>query len=493
MVARRVAEAVEMMEGHVIQGDPHGTFEGATLDSRQVRGGELFFALPGERTDGHRFVTAALAAGAAAVVVEGRYLAAHPEAVESWAEEGGGTGAVVRVEDALEALHALTRGVRRQVPEKLVGITGSAGKTTTKELLAAVLAVRFRVAKSPGNLNNLLGFPLALLGIPDDTQWMVAEMGMSEPGELGRISRLARPDVAVFTNVRPAHLEFFGSLEAIAEAKAELLEGLPASGAGGLVVANADDPLVRRIAQRHHGRTVYYGLGREPSNPVVPEATALDVRSAPPGEIGSRFTLHIAGEGCPVTLPLHGLYNVENFLAAAATGWALGLTVEEIARGAQSLRGAAGRGEVRAITRAEGRLVVIDDSYNSNPDAAQRALESAAAFPLENAEGRRWAVLGDMLELGPEGSAFHRRVGAAAARWDFSPVVGVGVLARDLTEAAAEAGAETHWFATAAEAAAWLPGRLRDGDLLLVKGSRGVGLDAVVAALAGSADAGGVP
>jgi UDP-N-acetylmuramyl pentapeptide synthase len=224
----------------------------------------------------------------------------------------------------------------------------------------------------------------------------------------------------------------------------------------------------------------------------VPEVTALDIGPATTEgaeALGSRFTLHIAGEGVPIYLPLHGLYNIENFLAAAACGWALGLTVEEIAGAAAGLQGAAGRGEVHRVTVGEAAVTVIDDSYNSNPDAAERALESAAFLPLTDHEGRRWAVLGDMLELGPEAPALHRRVAATAVRRGFSPVVGVGKLAQEVTAAAAAAAAEcgekaeTHAFATAQEAAAWLPSRLRSGDLVLIKGSRGVGLDAVVRAL----------
>jgi UDP-N-acetylmuramoyl-tripeptide--D-alanyl-D-alanine ligase len=234
------------MEGQVISGRPETRWQGACLDSRAVQGGELFFALPGEQTDGHLFVGAALERGASAVVVD--------RAIGTPEDAG-----VIRVADTFAALHLLTREVRRRSPRHLVAVTGSIGKTTTKELLAAILARRFKVARNPGNLNNLFGFPVALLGIPEDTEWMVAEMGMSAPGELGQISRLGRPDVAVLTNIRPAHLEFFGSLRAIADAKAEILEGL---GPGGVLVANRDDPEVARIAHRFPGEVVWFGIDR---------------------------------------------------------------------------------------------------------------------------------------------------------------------------------------------------------------------------------------
>ncbi len=442
------------MEGTVIAGSGESLWRGAALDSRKVAGGELFFALRGESRDGHEFVADALARGAAAAVVQREVTAP-------------GAGALIRVDDTFAALHALTRAVRRRVPRKLAAITGSIGKTTTKELLAAMLARRFRVAASPGNLNNLYGFPLSLLGIPDDTEWMVAEMGMSTPGELGRISRLGRPDVAIFTNVRPVHLEFFGTVRAIADAKAELFEGLAADG---LVVANADDPEVARICGDRAQRVVWYGLERES------EVRAEGVAAAPAGRDGSRFRLVAGGESAEVELPLHGRYNVANFLAAAAAAHALGVAAEEIAAAAAAARPAAMRGVVH---RLAGGTVVIDDSYNSNPEALARALESAAALP----GARRWAVLGEMLELGPGAPDFHARAGATAARLGFSPVVGVGEGARPLVDAARSAGVEGRWLADAAAAAAAAAAILEPGDVVLVKGSRGVGLEAVVRGL----------
>jgi UDP-N-acetylmuramoyl-tripeptide--D-alanyl-D-alanine ligase len=439
------------MAGTVASGDPGRQWSGAAVDSRRITGEELFFALPGARTDGHGFVAQALARGAAAAVVA-RDVEAPPGAT------------LVQVADTYAGLHALTRAVRAQVPRRLVGITGSTGKTTTKELLAACLGRRFRVAKTPGNLNSLYGFPVALLGLPDDCEWMVAELGMSTPGELRAISLLARPDVALYTNVRPVHLEFFADLEAIADAKAELLAGLAPHG---LVVANADDPLVARIARPHRGRVIWYGLS------AAADVTARDLETSPGGRPGSRFTLLAAGARQEVELPLHGAYNVENALAAAACAWALGVPLEEIAAGLAEASPAAMRGVVATLA---GDVTLIDDSYNSNPAALERAMVAASTLPA----ARRWAVLGDMLELGPQGPEFHRAAGRRARELGFEPVAGVGGLARELAAAAGPAG---RWFESAAEAAAWAPGELRPGDLVLVKGSRGVGLEAVVAAL----------
>ncbi|RMH22832.1 MAG: UDP-N-acetylmuramoyl-tripeptide--D-alanyl-D-alanine ligase, partial [Acidobacteria bacterium] len=385
----------------------------------------------------------------------------------------------VRVEDTFRALHDLTRAVRREVPRRLVAITGSMGKTTTKELLASMLERRYRTARSPGNLNNLYGFPVALLGIPDDCEWMVAEMGMSVPGELRRVSELGRPDVALFTNVRPVHLENFASLEAIAEAKAELLAGLPP---GGLVVANADDPRVMGIAARHDGPVVRFGYEDEPG--ARPElAVAASSPRPREGAIGSRFTLRAGERAAAAELPLHGLYNVDNALAAAGCAHRLGIGLEEIVRTLAEFVPPRGtmRGEVEKLA---GDVTLIDDAYNANPDAVVKALESAALLPAS----RRLAVLGEMLELGPEAPAFHRAVGERAADLGFARVVGVGPLARHLSDAAGSAGAVASWLPDAAAAAAWASralatGELGAGDLVLVKGSRGVGLEAVSAAL----------
>jgi UDP-N-acetylmuramoyl-tripeptide--D-alanyl-D-alanine ligase len=378
----------------------------------------------------------------------------------------------------------VARDVRRRVPRRLVGITGSAGKTTTKELLAAMLATRFRVARTPGNFNNLYGFPLALLNVSDDAEWMVAEMGMSTPGELRQLSLLGRPDVALFTVVRPAHLQSFDGLRGIADAKAELLAGLAPDG---LLVANAEDPEVVRIATRGAAgrRVVWYGAGGATEAGAAagagampaPDVLATDVAPGPaPGGIGSTFTLRAGGRAQAVRLPLHGLYNVENCVAAAACAFALGVPLPEIAAAAELARPAAGRGVVHQVAGPRGGLTVVDDSYNSNPDALEKAFAAAARLPA----ARRLAVLGDMLELGPAAPRFHREAGRLAARLGFGPLLGVGPLSRELVEGARDGGAVADWRADAAAAADWAAATAQDGDLVLVKGSRGVGLDAVV-------------
>jgi UDP-N-acetylmuramoyl-tripeptide--D-alanyl-D-alanine ligase len=525
LASLRAREAAAAAGGRVVAGDAQAPLAGAAIDSRAVRGGELFFAFAGAHSDGHRFVGDAFGRGAAGAVVQD--LAA---AAASWPPLAGTLAAlppppelegraVIQVADTLAALHDVARSVRRRVPRRLVGITGSAGKTTTKELLAAMLATRYRVARNPGNFNNLYGFPLALLNVPDDAEWMVAEMGMSTPGELRQLSLLGRPDVALFTVVRPAHLQSFDGLRGIAEAKAELLAGLAPDG---LVVANAGDPEVVRIALRAGPRrVVWYGIqsaagqaaadttGSAASEGAVggtgagaaslpaaaPAPPRLDVAALElavgPAGIGSRFVLSADGRTQEVRLPLHGLYNVENCLAAAACAFALGVPLADIAAAAGQARPAAGRGVLHRValrgepTRA-GALTVIDDSYNSNPDALEKALAGAAQLPA----ARRLAVLGDMLELGPAGPRYHREGGLAAARLGFDPVAGVGELARELVAGAREGGAAAEWHRDAGAAAEWAAATVRPGDVVLVKGSRGIGLDAVVRRLVAIGEAG---
>jgi UDP-N-acetylmuramoyl-tripeptide--D-alanyl-D-alanine ligase len=468
------AEAALAMAGRLAAGDPTARFGGAAIDSRTIRPGELFFAFRGERVDGRAFVADAFARGAAGAVVE------STDGDPPLRPPAGSEGFLIEVGNVGDALVELARSLRERAPEQLAGITGSAGKTTTKELLAAMLARRFRVGRTAGNFNNRIGLPVSLLNVPDDTEWMVAELGMSSAGELRELSQLARPDLAVFTVVRPVHLEFFDSVRAIAEAKAELLAGLASDG---WVVANADDSEIARIARRHRdergGRVVWYGQ----SEPGPLDLRALDVVAQPDG-VGTRFTLEVGGERMAVRLALHGAYNVENFLAAAAAAWSIGVPLEEIVEVAAEMPSAKGRGEVHRLELAGGIAFLIDDTYNSNPDAVGKALAGAAGIlpgdRRNGRAGRRVAILGDMLELGTDAPTFHREAGKQAAALGFSPVVGVGELARELVAGASAGGAEAIHLSEADSAAEWAASHVEPGDVVLVKGSRGVRLDRVV-------------
>ncbi len=426
---------------------------GVSIDSRTIEPGQVFFAIRGPRFDGHDFLGEAASKGALAAVV-------HREAAATPALP------LVRVADTTRALGDLARHVRLSAGLPVIAITGSVGKTTTKEMTAALLATRGPVLKTEGNLNNVYGLPLTLLRLRPEHTAAVLELGMSAPGELLALSRIARPDIAVITKVAPVHLEFFPSVDAIAEAKAEVLDGLPE---GGVAVLNGDDPRVRLVGEARKRRIVWFG--RDPRYDV----SAENWRGTP---FGMRFDLRVGGQAVEVALPLPGPHFVTNFLAAAAVAHVQGIAPEIMAEAALRMTAARHRGEVRRL--GEG-ITLLDDCYNSSPDALEAAVVTLGMAPGR----RRVAVLGDMLELGPTGPALHRERGATLpGRVDV--VVAVGTLAKELLEGARKGGipaASLHSFPDSAGAAAAIGTIVEPGDAVLVKGSRGVRLEAVVDAL----------
>lgn len=426
---------------------------GVAIDSRVVAPGQLFVALLGPRFDGHDFLDQARARGAAAALVQRD--AAAPAGLP-----------LLRVDDTTRALGLLGGFARGRVNVPVVAVTGSVGKTTTKEIAATLLARRGPVLKTEGNLNNQFGLPLTLVRLDASHRGAVLELGMSAAGELTYLSRLARPDVAVITRIAPVHLEFFESLEGIARAKAEIFEGL---GPEGVAVLNHDDPHLRRIGEARRGRVAWFGRDR------ACLASAENWRGT---AHGMRFDLRLDGRTADVALALPGPHNVQNFLAAAAAAHLLGLDLDSIAAAALDVRAAAHRGEVRRL--AEG-VTLYDDCYNASPvavDAALTALEMTA-------HARRVAVLGEMRELGPGGPDLHRDTGRSlAGRADV--VLGVGALARHILDGARQAGLPAdalHHCEDSASAASLAAELVRPGDAVLVKGSRGVQLETVVAAL----------
>ena len=442
--------------GRLAAGHAGLAVQGVTIDSRSAEPGQLFVAIAGPRFDGHDFVGEAAARGAVAALVH-RDVSAPP-----------GMG-VVRVADTTRGLADLARHARAQAEVPVVCITGSAGKTTTKEMTAALLGTRGPVLKTEGNLNNQYGLPLMLLRLGPEHTAAVLELGMSAAGELRGLSAIARPDVAVITLVAAVHLEFFESVEAIAAAKAEILEGLAE---GGAAVLNGDDPRVKRIGEAHRargGRVVWFGHDR-----------AFDVSAEGwKGTVhGMRFTLRIGDRAEDVALPMAGPHFLTNFLAAAAVAHRLGLGIETIATAATTLRPAKSRGEV--VSLAQG-ITLIDDCYNSNPTAVEAAVTALGLA----ARGRRVAFLGDMLELGPTGPDLHRQTGEkVGGRLDL--VVAVGPLAEGFLEGARRAGippAALLSFSDSSAAAAAAADLLRPGDAVLVKGSHGVHMETIVEAL----------
>jgi UDP-N-acetylmuramoyl-tripeptide--D-alanyl-D-alanine ligase len=421
-------------------------FAGCGMDSRTLPAGALFVALPGARTDGHDFLAAARARGAAAALVS------RPVAVDL---------PTVRVADTRRALGDLAAAWRRRVPVPLVGITGSNGKTTVKEMTAAILGRLGPTLATAGNLNNDLGVPLTLARLGPEHRFAVVEMGANHPGEIARLCAIAAPGVSVITQCAPAHLEGFGSVAGVARAKGEIVAGLPPDG---LAVLNADDPFLdlwRDLAGAR--RVVTFGLER----PADLSARWTADRD------GSRVEMTTPGGEVSLRLPLPGRHNVANALAAAAVGLALGASLEEVADGLASVRAVEGRLQLREL----GGLSVLDDTYNANPGSLAAALQVLATLP-----GARWLVMGDMGELGEGAAALHREAGARARQAGVGHLYGVGPLTRHAIEAFGSGGRHFEDHATLVAA---LRAEATAPAAVLVKGSRAMGMERVVQALAG--------
>jgi UDP-N-acetylmuramoyl-tripeptide--D-alanyl-D-alanine ligase len=452
MPALTFAQIAAMTGGSLVQGGDIVT-NSVVIDSREAKPGSVFFAIQGERLDGHQFLHQALATARGAVVSQ------LPDPLP----EGKG---IVKVGDTTAALQSLARSIRERQPFTLIGITGSAGKTTTKEMIATLVGTERRTFKSWGNFNNLIGCPLCIDNVPDSVEVVVSEMGMNHKGEIALLAGLTRPDVGVYTNIGPVHIEFFGTVEKIAEAKAELLENMRQDGT---IVINADNEHVMRISERFPGTKVTYGIDHDAM------FHATDVRER--GLLGVSFKL----KDHPLELALPGRHNLENLLAAMAAARAVGISWDGIVRGMQQVKPASHRG---VVVHALG-ATIYDDSYNSNPYALSRALE---LLEQADVDGRRIAVVGDMLELGERELEYHAEAGRSVPK-TIDVVVGVGKRSRALLEGAKEAGFrddQLHHFDDAAGAAEFLKGFIREGDLVLVKASRGIGLDKVVSQLEGA-------
>ena len=451
------ASIARAMSGALVSGPAGSLVGGFSIDSRTLRPGDLFFAIVGDRLDGHRFVDAAGSAGARGFVVSD---------TSSVSREAAAGAVVIHVTDTTRALQALARAIRRESGSRVVAVTGSAGKTTTKDIAAAFLETRYRVFCTHGNLNNHIGLPLSLLELRHGPDVAVLEMGMNHAGEIRLLTGLAEPDVRVWTNVAEVHAEFFTSIEAIADAKAEILEG---SDIDTVVIANAADARVMARVQASAARVVTFGVDAQA------DVMATDVVDA--GISGTTARVATPAGKAVFTIPLLGRGHLSNVLAGTAVALQFGVPLDVVADRASRLKPAPRRGEV---WRLGDGIALVDDSYNSNPHALQRMLDVMAS---EHRFARRVAVLGEMLELGEQGMRWHQECGRSAARAGVSRLVTVGgPAARAMADAAVEAGLEaadvTH-VATSRDAADVVSGVLRPGDLVLVKGSRGVRMDVV--------------
>lgn len=455
----RADEIAAACDGRLVAGGPATRVAGFAIDSRRVRPGDIFLALRGARFDGHRFVPEALRNGAGGVLISDLSAAGADGALP-------GSPLVIAVHDTTFALQRLGRFVRQRSGARVVAITGSVGKTTTKENVAALLEGSYRVFRNAGNLNNHIGLPLSLLELRHGPEIAVVELGMNHAGEIRTLVNIAEPDVRVWTNVAEVHAEFFDSIEAIADAKAEVMEGATAATH---LVANAGDPRVMARAAAFPGTVTTFGVETQA------DVTARRVRSL--GLAGMAATIEAGGTAVDVRTPLLGSGQIANVAAAVAVALGFDVPLELLSQRVARCVPQPGRGQVLRI----GALTVVDDTYNSSPVALRAALD---AVGRERGCRRRVAVLGEMLELGVRSATLHEACGRAAVEAGFGVVVAVGgAPAAALAGGARVAGlpeSAVATFESSADAAGYVAGIARDGDVILVKGSRGVGMDRVV-------------
>jgi UDP-N-acetylmuramoyl-tripeptide--D-alanyl-D-alanine ligase len=419
-------------------------------DSRTIKPGELFVALSGENFEGHDFVEAAAKAGATGALVD-----------MTWAGNVPDNFALLRATDTLQAYQGLAANYRRSLALKVLAITGSNGKTSTKDFAGSILARRFRVTKTQGNFNNHVGLPRTILQATSDDEVAVWELGMNHPGEIAALAKIAAPDAAIITNIGVAHIEFMGSREAIAREKGALAEAIEPQGT---VILNADDPFSEGIAARTRAKVILAGT------------TAGTVRAIELGQSaeGAEFTIVEAGHRCRAKLPVAGSHMVQNALLAVAAGRAFGLSIEECAAGLAAAPLTKARLQIREI----GGIQFLDDSYNANPDSMKAALRTLVEL---HTDGKRIAVLGEMRELGAESERGHREVGETAATLGVNQLITIGKAAEAIAEAARTAGLEKVSPARTTGDAARLLGEVAEpGDLVLIKGSRGARTEQVI-------------
>ncbi|MBA4395928.1 MAG: UDP-N-acetylmuramoyl-tripeptide--D-alanyl-D-alanine ligase [Syntrophus sp. (in: bacteria)] len=453
-----IREALQATGGILIRGEPDSTFEGVSTDSRQIGKGNIFLCLRGENFDGHRFLAAAVASGAAGIVIQRD----APETSIAMQEKIP----VIVVEDTLEALGDIARCWRKKLAVPVIAITGSSGKTTTKEMTAGILGLTKNVLKTEGNLNNRVGLPLTLLRLAPRHEVAVVEMGTNMPGEIGCLTRIAEPDIGLITNIGAAHLEKLKSLAGIREEKGALFENMNRNG---IAVINCDDKATAFLGHRRQGRQITFGLKHGA------DVSARDVRKT--GPVGIAFRLS-AGQGdMPVRMQVSGGHNLYNALAAAAASLAYGADLASICQGLESFRGVPGRFEIQALQNG---AHVIDDSYNANPASVREALKTLKEL---RGSADSTVILGDMLELGNRAAAWHRKTGRQAAETGVKTLIVMGDHRRDTAAGAMEGGmAATGIFICES------PEQMRDQlkfllkaeDWVLVKGSRKMKMERIV-------------
>lgn len=423
---------------------------GVTIDSRKVEKDFLFVAINGERFNAHQFIPDTIEKGALCVV--------------SHEDLGDTDYPYILVEATGQALLDIAKLYRDSFNVKVVGITGSVGKTSTKEMIASVLAQKYNVHKTQGNFNNECGLPLTIFEMNEEHQVSVLEMGINHFGEMRKLSTVASPDICVITNIGVAHLEFLKTREGIMQEKTQMFQDMKP---GGSVVLNGDDPLLSTIGPVKGSDPIFYGLDQD-KNVIY----ATDVE--PLGLKGTSCTIHLPEESFSCVVPIPGIHMVSNALAGSAVGSKLGLTTEEIKRGIESLPSIPGRNHIIQTDR----LILLDDCYNANPVSMKASLDV-----LNMGIGRKVAVLGDMGELGPDYAALHRSVGEYAAEIGIDLVCAIGPMSKEIAEGAASDGTKALWFETKADFLAQTKDILKDGDNVLIKASHGMEFPEIVEAL----------
>src|SRR5437016_7667146 len=449
-----IFQIAEFASASVSGGNGNVSIDKISTDSRTLKHGELFVALRGENFDGHKFVEAAVKTGAVGAIVD-----------LGWKGKVPDNFTVICVEDTLQAYQNIAANYRKSLPLKVLAITGSNGKTSTKDFAASVLGRKFRVTKTQGNFNNHVGLPRTILEATSNDNIAVWEIGMNHPGEVAPLAKIAAPDAAIITNVGVAHIEFMGTREAIAKEKGALAEAV---GANGTVILNADDSFSKDIAGRTSARVLFAG---------TKEGTihAIDIQQSADG---SEFTILEGAHQCHAQLPVPGLHMVQNALLAIAAGRAFGLSLEEAAAGLASAPLTKARLQIKEINGVQ----FLDDSYNANPDSMNAALQTLVEL---DTDGKRIAVLGEMRELGEETQRGHEEVGEEAAAFGVDQLIGIGEMGAVISRAAENAGLEkSAAVGSTSEAAELLRNIAVPGDLVLIKGSRLARTENVIEAFA---------
>jgi len=449
-----IPEIVDLAGARLEQGDGSVSVERISTDSRTIKKGEMFVALCGENFDGHKFVEDAARRGAAGAMVD-----------PNWKGRVPAQFAIIRAEDTLLAYQNLAANYRKSLSIKVLAITGSNGKTSTKDFAASVIGRKFRVTKTQGNFNNHVGLPRTILEATSRHEVGVWEIGMNHPGEVASLAKIAVPDAAIITNIGVAHIEFMGTREAIAKEKGALAEAV---GTNGTVILNADDPFSKGMSERTSAHLIFAGIEKG-------AIRAIDIRQSADG---SDFTIIEGAHRCRAQLPVPGLHMVQNSLLSIAAGRAFGLSLEEAAAGLASAPLTKARLQIKEINGVQ----FLDDSYNANPDSMKAALQTLVEL---DTDGKKIAVLGEMRELGSETQRGHEEVGEAAAAFKIDHLIGIGEMGGVIARAAEKAGLENSAaVGSTKEAADLLIDIAEPGDLVLIKGSRLARTEEVIEAFA---------